>query len=524
LLAGAAGAQDVASDLRLAGTVINAVTGMPLRQALVTLNSVPEFRRGAVPEQPPKVRTSAVLTDATGHFQVSGLEAGSYSYKVSKQGFAAQSYAQVTLGSSKDSLVISLQPLAKLHGKVLDGDGEPVPGVSVRALHSELQDGRRVTRQDRSVTTDDQGEYRMWNFEPGDYYFVAAGRGGGTALVVGGTPAGGLAHEGFEPVYYPAAKDQASARVISLAAGQEFQADLKIHMQPAYRVRGVLRSVAPYQAVTVQLVRGSGDVGSNRVMVNGATGRFEVNDVVPGTYLVRAVQNVAGKEMRGEQEIRVGDVNLDAVMVELSGGVRVSGVVRGVPNAAGPEQLLFTNRNRGGRTQVALMPVDADSPPFSRFHAVIDEQGKFAIEDVPAGRYRLDVSAFNAYVASAVAGTRDLLVGDLVIGQGVAPEPIEAVLRNDGGTVSGKLEGSAGGNWVLLLPGNGGEIQRTIVGPDGAYQFAMVAPGDYEVFAIREIEKLEFRNPAVVRALRGREKVHVTAGATVSVTLKGFAQ
>jgi len=62
--------------------------------------------------------------------------------------------------------VLSISPLAKIHGKVTDIDGEPVSGVSVRALHSEIQDGRRIFRQDRSVTTDDQGEYRMWNFEP----------------------------------------------------------------------------------------------------------------------------------------------------------------------------------------------------------------------------------------------------------------------------------------------------------------------------------------------------------------------
>jgi hypothetical protein len=41
---------------------------------------------------------------------------------------------------------------------------------------------------------------------------------------------------------------------------------------------------------------------------------------------------------------------------------------------------------------------------------------------------------------------------------------------------------------------------------------------------LKDINKFEYRNPEVIRALRGGQTVHVTAGGTASVTLKAFAQ
>jgi hypothetical protein len=220
-----------------------------------------------------------------------------------------------------------LQPLGKIAGKVTDSDGDPVPGVSVRALHAILQDGRRSFKEDRSVSTDDRGQYRLWNLQPGEYYIAAAGRAGGTLTYVG-TLSSGSVHEGFASVYYPAARDRASASPIAMTPGQEFTADLKIAMQPAFRLRGTLRNVSVREPVKVELLRGAGEIGANRVLVNGATGRFEANDVVPGTYLLRASQGKGETEIRGEQQVQVGRADVDGLVVELLPGVKVTGVVR----------------------------------------------------------------------------------------------------------------------------------------------------------------------------------------------------
>ena len=303
--------------------------------------------------------------------------------------------------------MLSISPLAKIHGKVTDIDGEPVSGVSVRALHSEIQDGRRIFRQDRSVTTDDQGEYRMWNFEPGDYYIVAAGRSGGTAVIVGPTPAYGLAREGFEPAYNPAARDRASATVIPLTPGQEFEANLEIRLQPAFQVRGTLRNLAPYQPVTLELRRGPNEVSANRVLVNAATGRFQADDVVPGAYLLRARQSTGDNQLWAELPVQVGRGNVHGIVLDLVRGVTVSGVLRGLPPPEPATQIPLPHGARRFRGRVTLHPVES-TDTFSGLSAgadeqgaFSDEQGAFSIEGVPPGRYRLEVSAPQGYVSSA---------------------------------------------------------------------------------------------------------------------------
>ena len=256
---------------------------------------------------------------------------GNYSVSVQKNGYAPDPVSPdvaVQLGPSHDAVALHLQPLGKIIGKVTNNEGDPVPGVSIRALHALIEDGRRSFKQDRSVATDDRGQYRLWNLQPGEYYIAAAGRSGGTLTYVGPLSSG-AGHEGFAPVYYPAAPDRSAATPIAVTPGQEYTADLKIAMQPAFRVRGTLRNVSVSVPVKVELLRGAGEIGANRVLVNGATGRFEANDVVPGTYLLRASQGKGEAEIRGELQVQVGRADIDGLVVELLPGVKVTGVVRG---------------------------------------------------------------------------------------------------------------------------------------------------------------------------------------------------
>ena len=429
--------------------------------------------------------------------------------------------------------MLSISPLAKIHGKVTDIDGEPVSGVSVRALHSEIQDGRRIFRQDRSVTTDDQGEYRMWNFEPGDYYIVAAGRSGGTAVIVGPTPAYGLAREGFEPAYYPAARDRASATVIPLTPGQEFEANLEIRLQPAFQVRGTLRNLAPYQPVTLELRPGPNEVSANRVLVNAATGRFQADDVVPGAYLLRARQSTGDNQLWAELPVQVGRGNFHGIVLDLVRGVTVSGVLRGLPPPEPATQIPLPHGARRFRGRVTLHPVESTDTFSGRSAgadeqgAFSDEQGAFSIEGVPPGRYRLEVSAPQGYVSSATSGSVDLLESELSVSAGIAPDPLEIALRHDAGNIHFRLERPPDASdemWILLAQGDGKFVGRAAAEEEVQFHFQRNAPGDYVAYLVKDIDNLEYRNPDVIRALRNGERIHVSAGGDATITLKGAAQ
>jgi hypothetical protein len=513
-IAGSCFAQDAGGDFHLSGTVTNSQTGQPVKQALILVRAPGP---GRLSHQIP------VLTDGVGNFSLTGLAAGTYSLTVQKNGYTSDPGMQLTslvLGPSRDGVALRLVPLGIIAGKVTDNEGDPVPGVSVRALHAVLQDGRRSFNEDRSVSTDDRGQYRLWNLPPGDYYIVAAGRSGGTVTYFGPLSSGSV-HEGFAPSYFQAAHDRASATPIAMTPGLEFTADLKIAMQPAYRVRGTLRNVSVRESVKVELLRGAGEVGSNRVLVNAATGRFEANDVVPGTYLLRASQGKGESEIRGEQQVQVGHTDVDGLVVELLPGVKVTGVVRGEP------VLSARGRTVRARSSVTLTPAENDSSVAGPLRGFSEDDGTFTIAGVHAGNYRVHVQPLAGYVASLVSGAQDLSSGrNLVVGQGIQTESLEVVIRNDGGTIVGTIDGAVGamdGAWVLLVPATGGDVERRIA-VRGEFRFQELAPGDYQVYLLKDMDHIEYRNPEVLRGLKGGEAVHVTAGGSATVTLKVVAQ
>jgi hypothetical protein len=510
-LAGSCLAQDVDRGFHISGTVTNSQTGQPIRQALVTAQT--NKRSPQIP----------ALTDAAGSFLLAGLGAGTYSVTVAKRGYVpdpAVAREQVTVGPSRDALALRLQPLGKIAGNVTDSDGDPVPGVSVRAVLTQIQDGRRSFQEERPATTDDRGHYRLWNLTPGDYYLSAAGRNGDTVTYVGPLSSGSV-YEGFAPVYYPAARDRATATPIALTPGQEFTADLKIAMQPAFRVRGTLRNLSVREPVKVELLREAGETIANRVLVNAATGHFEANDVVPGTYLLRASQGNGENEIRGERQVEVGRADVDGLAVELLPAVKVTGVVSGAP-AVNTRERTFR-----ARCEVSLFPAETAGDTDSEVTGSSDEEGKFTINGVHPGRYRVHVETYGAYVASLVSGTQNLSLGaEMIVRPGTPPEPLEIMLRSDGGNVVGTIDEStkvADGAGVVLAPLAGGEARLAEISQP-EFAFSDLAPGEYRVYLFKDVENIEYANPEVLRGFKGSQNVHVTAGGTTTVTLKAVAQ
>ena len=140
---------------QITGAVLDSQTGAPVKGALVTARGLPSLTvqrpnpNGPEVYQPPKtpVQPAPVLTDASGAYQFTGLDAGSYFLQADKPGYTftygQKAPAPIELGPSREDYKLYLSPLAKIRGKVISRDGEPVPGVVVRILSAPIQDGRR---------------------------------------------------------------------------------------------------------------------------------------------------------------------------------------------------------------------------------------------------------------------------------------------------------------------------------------------------------------------------------------------
>jgi len=150
------------------------------------------------------------------------------------------------------------------------------------------------------------------------------------------------------------------------------------------------------------------------------------------------------------------------------------------------------------------------------------------LDGVRPGRYWLQVNAYSGYVASAVAGGADLLRQPLVVGPGGTSLPIDIVLRDDGATIDGTVEGLPaapagvrgtagagpvpmfGGAYVycIPMPDSAGRFTMAGISAEGTFQFQQLPPGVYRVLAFdRQQDELEYRNAEAMSIYEGKGPV-----------------
>src|SRR5882762_7181522 len=162
---------------RITGRVTAADNGRPVKRARVFATAV-ELPGGR-----------GMLTDDGGVFDLTELPAGRYTLTVSKSGFVSLSYGQrrplqagtplqLADGQTLKGIEFQLPRGSVIGGRVLDEDGEAMPGVMVRVMRYQYLQGDRRLTPAGAGQTDDKGQYRVWGLMPGDYYVNAVARGG----------------------------------------------------------------------------------------------------------------------------------------------------------------------------------------------------------------------------------------------------------------------------------------------------------------------------------------------------------
>src|SRR5437763_11076744 len=134
------------ASAKLAGTVVAADTGKPVKRARVLATAV-ELPGGR-----------AALTDERGSYELNDLPAGRYSIAVSKSGFITLSYGQrrplqagtplqLADGQQLRGVDFRLPRGGAIAGRIVDEDGEPMPGASVRVMRYQYMQGDRRLAQ-----------------------------------------------------------------------------------------------------------------------------------------------------------------------------------------------------------------------------------------------------------------------------------------------------------------------------------------------------------------------------------------
>jgi len=495
------------------GTVVDAVTGEPVRRALVQLNG--QQRR-------------TTLSDGDGLFQFDGILADQLSVTAQKPGYFGEQelsrgggIPQVEVGPKAAPVVVKLTPEAVIRGKVTTTAGVPLEHVSMSLNYIDLREGRRRWQFYGSAITDEDGRFRFANLRPGTYYIGAAPY---TPLADTMLEANQPPTAGYPGTYYSGVPDLASASPVQLTAGQQAEANFSLNEVPVYRISGVISGYAPNQGVAVQMFDQSGVLVGPGFQFSSENGRFDVHALAAGSYVLKVTSSM-GPNQTVRAALRLGlTSNVYNLHLAIAPEPSIPVVVQMESQPqTGREQLRRAYRpDSGPPVSVRLI---GTGPGTNEAYASYDgpeNQRSLTLHNVEPGRYSAVIDARESwYVVSADCGQTNLLTDDLVVTPDASALPLHIVLRNDGAKLSGTVNVPDG----MIAPVSVVAIPEGLAkaSPHTAYynpprdqsvgnsEFVLdsLAPGDYTVFAFDRVDGLEYSNPDVLQKYIS-QAAHVT--------------
>jgi protocatechuate 3,4-dioxygenase beta subunit len=287
---------------------------------------------------------------ADGTFELTDVPAGKWKVVVSAPGFRPADVAGIELGEgeTKEGIVLELRKGASVSGRVLDprrGTGVPNasvswsegPGVSQFPPAAAIA---RFTGDGTAVSTDADGRYRFDGLRPGKVTLSAE-------------------HPDYLDVSRQVEVEDEETVDLTLALGGSIAGSV---------VGKDGRSTVPGAQVTLADPGGSFDMG-NDTSRSDATGNFLFEHLKPGRYRVSAKSNAGGTAWK--DVVLAESQRLDGVLLATETGALVRGTVSGLPSG------------RLGGVRIFASGKDYED------NAITGDDGRFTLNDVPAGVVRL---------------------------------------------------------------------------------------------------------------------------------------
>jgi hypothetical protein len=521
----------------LKGKVVAAESGKPVRRVQVSLSS------------PDLSESRSMSTNAQGVFEFKELPAGRYTISATRAGFLRLQYGQkrpgepgrpvqVAEGQRLENLDFSLPRTGWMTGRIVDELGEPLAGVTIYPAQWKYFRGKRrlvpVSSGGSSFNqTDDTGQFRITNLEPGEYYVLAYTR---TTWTVDDKPTEKI---GYLPTYSGGTANPADAARVKVGVGQEVPVgDIAMVPGKVATISGMATysNGLPLAGETVNMTQEfSGPNWSSSFGMAGSKvnpdGSFTIKNVAPGEYRL-SVRGPGDKEHPPEgitTTVSVLGEDLTGVMLVAGSGGTLSGRV--VSDTGGP--IPFPEQSR---MRVSARPVDPTSTyqNFDQDNGRVKDDWTFEVKNV-FGLNRLSISPLPTgwAVRSIDIAGKDYADVPVDLRGGVSLDNVTLIVSKSLPRVQGTLTDDGGKpteGSVLLFPDDHakwGEDARLVrsARPDlaGAFEFRNVIPGAYLAVALEYVRDGDWADPEFLEKLRNdakRVRVDEKGAEPVNLTLK----
>jgi hypothetical protein len=492
-----------ANALSLAGTVVNSITGEPIRRAAVAITG----QAGGV-----------TLTDNSGHFEFGGLAEGRVFVGITKPGFfSGQSppygLIGVEVAANAAPIVLSMVPAGVIVGRVIAHDEQPLEGFQVHVITKQNVGGRHVwfDRQ-YEAQTDEKGVFRFANLTTGTYY-LEIDQSQETVLGQAGIP--NAREQVYAKVFYPGVTEFSASAPLELRAGQQLEANLTLAAEPVYQVAGVV-SAHENLSSPLAFMRKAGE-GYDFVQVTPTQdGKFQ-SRLPAGSYTVSgSAANGVILSTPGTSVVISSDS--PDVHVALASAASIEVAMRTEPTGATSQDLSEAQGIAGVSLQL-IPSAPSLNPPTNWWRAPSG-----GIQNVEPGVYTVEVNTTGQwYVKSLRSGGVDLLSDDLTVTAGSQPPPIEVTLRDDAAAVVGTVvqaEQAEQATVLLVQPHGRRNLIKAATAIEGKFRFAGVPPGDYSLLALDHADQLEYADPEVLNPYLSRAThIRLQSPGTASVNL-----
>jgi hypothetical protein len=470
------------------GQVTNAVSGEGVRKANVSLRRIssPQPEAGNPPQRQPDPAPVTVGTDAAGKFNFTNLEPGSYRMLARKDGFATAEYSAriaapgrfdpivVGPGDHKIGVDLKMTPFGVITGRVTDQEGDPIRSVEVAAMTFQYTSRGRQLQAHRNATTNDIGEYRIFDVPQGKYFIKTVPRGLRVSRNVEDA-------ESYMSVYFPGVPEASAANAVEVGAGREVAGiDFMLRKARYATIRG--RIVAPEGAANLSaglMTTSDSGTSTSTTNVEGKDGKFEIVGVAPGlVYLVGSF--VAGGQKHWAQApLQVTSEDISGVALHPIPPMEVTGRVRIEGQAA----------TKPSQVQISLQ---APGRSYGSEAGGVSDDGRLTFRNVDPNVYRVVPGRLtDLYLKSVQWGPTDVTDTEVDLTAGLPPRTeLSVVLGADGGQIEGAVEDDkaepASSAVVILVPDSGhrsAPFYRNVTASQGRYAIKGIAPGTYRVYA-----------------------------------------